>query len=118
MKPPRPVTSSTQPQRPCMQVLQDPGRRVQYDQQRALAAAAQQVHTHESVALGEMEAADVEGVRCHSWPCRCGGAYFLPDEDVAAAAAAQEEGGGSAAAVAELAVPCSTCSLHISVLLA
>lgn len=104
------------------EALQDPGRRAAYDRQRALAAAAQQVHTHEAVALEEMEPGEVEGLPCRSWPCRCGGAYYLPDEDAAAAAAAVAEAAaeeeGAAAVPAELAVPCSTCSLHICVLLA
>ncbi|KAL4447502.1 hypothetical protein ABPG75_004721 [Micractinium tetrahymenae] len=109
------------------EVLQDPSQRAAYDRQRALAAAAQEVHVHESVALEEMEPETVEGQACHSWPCRCGGAYFVLVEDAQAAAGAArgaEEGGrggagsgGAAAAHAELAVPCSTCSLHIRVLL-
>ena len=87
------------------EVLQDAGRRAAYDRQLALAAAAAAVHINESVALADMAAAVVEGQRCRSWPCRCGGSYLLLEEDAV----------GAAAGDAEVAVPCSTCSLHIRV---
>ena len=87
------------------EVLQDAGRRAAYDRQLALAAAAAAVHINESVALAEMGAAVVEGHHCRSWPCRCGGSYLLLEKDAA----------GAAAGDAEVAVPCSTCSLHIKV---
>jgi hypothetical protein len=69
------------------------------------------VHINETVQLGEMEPQQIDGQPCHTWPCRCGGAYYLLDDDVDAAGTAELAGG------AEVAVPCSTCSLHIRVLL-
>ena len=86
------------------EALGDPARRAAYDRQLALEAARQEVAVSETVALAEMGVASVEGQACRSWPCRCGGAYYLPEEEVAAAA----EGGAQ-----ELLVPCSTCSLYI-----
>lgn len=100
------------------QALQDPGRRAAYDRQRALATVAQEVPIHESVELEEMEPGDAEGLPCRCWPCRCGGAYLLLDDDVATASAAAAGDGAPGPLPAELAVPCSTCSLHIRVLLA
>jgi hypothetical protein len=88
------------------EVLQDGARRAEYDRQLALAAAAQQVHVNETVMLREMGREELEGQPCHAWPCRCGGAFLLLDDDAAAA-----EGG-------ELLVPCTTCSLHTRVLTA
>lgn len=88
-----------------LQVLQDAASRAAYDRQLALSAAAAQVHINETVLLGEMEQEDVEGQRCRSWRCRCGGSFLLLAEDAAAVAAV----------AGELAVPCSTCSLHIRV---
>lgn len=101
-----------------LQVLQDPERRAAYDRQRALAAAAQLVHINESVDLEEMDTWEVEGQPCYSWPCRCGGSYLLLADDAVAAAAAAAGAEASGQSVpADLAVPCSTCSLHICVLL-
>lgn len=100
------------------EALQDPGRRAAYDRQRALATVAQEVPIHESVELEEMEPGDAEGLPCRCWPCRCGGAYLLLDDDVATASAAAAGDGAAGPLPAELAVPCSTCSLHIRVLLA
>ena len=107
-----PPPAAATPAPPC-QVLQDPVLRAAYDRRRALHAARQQVAINETVEWEEMEA---EGQRCHAWPCRCGGAFLLLDEDAQAAGGgtAEEEG---AAAPPELVVPCSTCSLHIRVLL-
>lgn len=91
------------------EVLQEPARRAAYDGQLARAAAAADVAVNESVPLADLEADEAEGQACRAWPCRCGGTYLLLEEDAVAAAGA---GGGAA----ELLVPCSTCSLHIRVL--
>lgn len=106
-------------------MLQDSERRAAYDRHLALSAAQQDVHVSETVCLEEMEGpTDVEGQACYTWPCRCGGAYLLLEEDASSAAGAATAGGGeesagtaATTAAAELAVPCSTCSLHIRVLL-
>lgn len=97
------------------QVLQDAGRRAAYDRQLALAAVQLQVHINEAVPLQQLDfPVHVEGQECYAWPCRCGGTYLLLREDVREDEVAGAEVAGG---VAELAVPCSTCSLHISVLL-
>ena len=108
-----------------MQVLQDAERRAAYDRQLALGAASQVVHINETVLLEDMEPDVVQlpaehhqqQQHAYTWPCRCGGSYLLLAQDAAAAA-----GGDAAAATAaggepEVVVPCSTCSLHIRVLL-
>lgn len=107
------------------EVLQDADKRAAYDRQLALAAAAAQVHINETVPLAELAEEAVDGLPCRAWPCRCGGSYYLLDEDAQAAQAAAAADAAQAAAAgaaqarpAELVVPCSTCSLHIRVLAA
>lgn len=105
------------------EVLQDGDKRAAYDRQLALAAAAAHVHINETVPLAELAEEAVDGLPCRAWPCRCGGGYYLLDEDAQAAQAAAAADAAQAAAAgaaearpAELVVPCSTCSLHIRVL--
>ncbi len=105
------------------QVLQSSDTRAAYDRQLALAAAAAQVHINETLPLPDLQEDWVDGQPCHAWPCRCGGTYWLLDEDAQAAQAAAAADAAQAAAAgtaearpAELVVPCSTCSLHIRVL--
>jgi hypothetical protein len=105
------------------EVLQDSSKRAAYDRQLALAAAAAQMHINETVPLADLAEDAVDGLPCRAWPCRCGGTYWLFEEDAQAAQAAAAADAAQAAAAgtaearpAELVVPCSTCSLHIRVL--
>lgn len=123
MQPARSTTLSRIPPAPTPQVLQDGDKRAAYDRQLALAAAAAHVHINETVPLAELAEEAVDGLPCRAWPCRCGGGYYLLDEDAQAAQAAAAADAAQAAAAgaaearpAELVVPCSTCSLHIRVL--
>ena len=104
-------------------MLQNAERRAAYDRQLALAAAAAQVHINETVPLADLAQEAVDGLPCYAWPCRCGGSYYLLEDDAQAAQAAAAADAAQAAAAgaaearpAELVVPCSTCSLHIRVL--
>ncbi len=85
-------------------VLGDPHQKAAYDQALALQELRRDVHVNETVLWEAMEAATVPdtGETCCTWPCRCGGRYWLLDSD-------WDAGEG------EVAVPCSTCSLHILV---
>ena len=85
-------------------ILSNPISRAAYDQELAVIAARSVVHISDAIASNDMEPERTDDGDCIlSWPCRCGGAYIVLEEDV------QNESN-------EVAVQCSTCSLHIAVI--
>lgn len=84
-------------------ILSDPTSRAAYDRELAVYAARNIVHISDSIAACDMEPGRTDDGDCIlSWPCRCGGAYVVLEEEM------EHDG-------AEVAVQCSTCSLHIEV---
>lgn len=85
------------------EILSNPDQRAVYDRDLTLLDLKQDVHLNESISAADMdeEVLADSGEVCLGWPCRCGGKYLVLQRDV------EEEW--------EVAVPCTTCSLHILV---
>jgi len=104
--------------------------RAVYDLQRTAAEARDAVHITDTILAENMESGTTEnGEAMVSYPCRCGGIYAVLSEDlcshqrdnISAEGDRGEEGGGGEVDKnkfsSDVVVPCSTCSLHILVVL-
>jgi diphthamide biosynthesis protein 4 len=110
-------------------ILSNPEARAVYDLQRAAAEARAEVHITDTISVDNMESGRTEdGETMVSWPCRCGGAYAVLEEELFShqdILPTDDSGGGgvinqnnySNTNSSEVVVPCSTCSLHILVVL-
>jgi diphthamide biosynthesis protein 4 len=99
-------------------ILSNSDTKAVYDVQRAAAAAREAVHITDNILIKDMESGTTEGGEAMvSWPCRCGGAYAVLEEELYSSITDHKNGGESENNSCEVVLPCSTCSLHILVVL-
>ena len=106
--------------------------RAVYDVQRSAAEARAAVHITDTIVLDDMEYGSTDdGEVIFSCPCRCGGVYAVLEDELTTLQQSRikeeeerKDGGAQQAGIennsnttSEVVVPCSTCSLHILVVL-
>ncbi|KAK9816904.1 hypothetical protein WJX72_006948 [[Myrmecia] bisecta] len=86
------------------QVLKDPATRQAYDDELVAAKLKQECAISDEIDLDDMAIeTPSEGASLHSYSCRCGGHYFVSDEELHAASD-------------HVVVQCDTCSLFIRIM--
>eukprot|EP00873_Tetraselmis_striata_P032885 jgi/Tetstr1/453149/TSEL_040169.t1 len=85
------------------EVLRDAELRTKYDHQLSLLQTAANTPVSEEITLDEMEEDELDGQAWRCYPCRCGGAYEMPQDEV------------DSTLVGCILLGCSGCSLYISV---